>query len=90
MEMVQTARWIDLLEDEDLSFIKRFILFSGFPQGPGRFIQSLLSHSAVAARSTHPKDQKSWMTAKSKTVLSVCCGPNLPTANSIQSHSNSF
>ena len=29
MEMVQTARWIDLLEDEDLSFIKRFILFSG-------------------------------------------------------------
>ena len=29
MEMVPTARWIDLLEDEDLSFIKRFILFSG-------------------------------------------------------------
>ena len=29
MEAAQTARWIDLLEDEDLSFMKRFVLFSG-------------------------------------------------------------
>lgn len=29
MQDVENSRWIDLLEEEDLSFIKRFILFSG-------------------------------------------------------------
>lgn len=29
METLQSNRWIDLLEEEDLAFIKRFILVSG-------------------------------------------------------------
>ena len=29
MEIIKDSRWIDLLEDEDLAFIKRFILVSG-------------------------------------------------------------
>ncbi len=29
MENTDNSRWIDLLEEEDLSFVKRFILFSG-------------------------------------------------------------
>lgn len=29
MEYVKNSRWIDLLEEEDLAFIKRFILVSG-------------------------------------------------------------
>lgn len=29
MEEVKDGRWVDLLDDEDLSFIKRFVLFSG-------------------------------------------------------------
>jgi hypothetical protein len=29
MQDAENSRWIDLLEEEDLSFIKRFILFSG-------------------------------------------------------------
>src|SRR5579863_2313088 len=29
METVAASRWIDLLEDEDLAFIKRFLLSSG-------------------------------------------------------------
>ena len=29
MEFVKNSRWIDLLEEEDLAFIKRFILVSG-------------------------------------------------------------
>lgn len=29
MEAPKNSRWIDLLEEEDLGFIKRFILFSG-------------------------------------------------------------
>lgn len=29
METAPTLRWIDLLEDEDLAFVKRFILVSG-------------------------------------------------------------
>ena len=29
MTETQYQRWVDLLEEEDLSFVKRFILFSG-------------------------------------------------------------
>src|SRR6266849_5231874 len=29
MSMIQDLRWIDLLEEEDLAFVKRFILVSG-------------------------------------------------------------
>jgi hypothetical protein len=29
MEYLKNSRWIDLLEEEDLAFIKRFILVSG-------------------------------------------------------------
>jgi hypothetical protein len=29
METGQRTRWIDYLEDEDLAFVKRFLLFSG-------------------------------------------------------------
>ena len=29
MDETENSRWVDLLEDEDLSFIKRFILCSG-------------------------------------------------------------
>ena len=29
MQAAETVRWMDLLEDEDLAFIKRFILVSG-------------------------------------------------------------
>jgi hypothetical protein len=29
MLAVQEQRWVDLLDEEDLSFIKRFVLFSG-------------------------------------------------------------
>ena len=29
METGQKTRWIDYLEDEDLAFVKRFLLFSG-------------------------------------------------------------
>lgn len=29
MENVKNSRWVDLLEDEDVAFIKRFILVSG-------------------------------------------------------------
>jgi hypothetical protein len=29
METLQNSRWIDFLEEEDLAFIKRFILLSG-------------------------------------------------------------
>jgi len=29
MSQVQTERWIDLLEEEDVAFIKRFVLSSG-------------------------------------------------------------
>lgn len=29
MDTLQKARWIDMVDDEDLTFIKRFVLFSG-------------------------------------------------------------
>ncbi len=29
MAALETTRWIDLIEDEDLAFVKRFILVSG-------------------------------------------------------------
>src|SRR5580704_12763521 len=29
MDVLKSKRWVDFLEDEDLAFIKRFILFSG-------------------------------------------------------------
>jgi hypothetical protein len=29
METLKNSRWVDLLEDEDVAFIKRFILVSG-------------------------------------------------------------
>src|SRR5213593_3167371 len=29
MSEAQESRWVELLEDEDLAFIKRFVLFSG-------------------------------------------------------------
>lgn len=56
MDMTMIPPWMSNLDDEDMTFIKRFLLASGSMKEVAAAVRRLLPHRSASARPAHPEN----------------------------------